>query len=320
MLGAEAAVPLRHLCTAGGPLAAPVGLRRLSTSFGKRSKHHHLRQVLHRTAQTRRSVTNNIRSASAAAAVVPSTCSVTLPISSAPLTGACEVYMARSLETDSSKQQHALELKIAELYQELTEFESPERDEMLLLLRDRHARYLQGGLGELPSGFISLDASRPWICYWILHGLALLEQPLPRKLTAEQVTTFLSSCQHRGGGYGGGPGQMAHLAPTYAAVSALLTLGGDSAYRSINRAKLWDFLCRMAIPPEQGGGFRMHEGMSVCKLHMCCYLSGSGFCNHVFVGFSKKLSLDDRCNPRTQKSCTAVHLHLARIAFCALTL
>ena len=158
-----------------------------------------------------------------------------------------------------------MELKIADLYQELSEFESPERDELLLLLRDRHARYLQGGLGELPSGFISLDASRPWICYWILHGLALLDQPLPRHITADQIVTFLSSCQHPDGGYGGGPGQIAHLAPTYAAVSALLTLGGEAAYRSINRDKLWGFLCHMAIPPEQGGGFRMHEGAAVCK-------------------------------------------------------
>jgi prenyltransferase beta subunit len=50
-----------------------------------------------------------------------------------------------------------------------------------------------------------------------------------------QVTAFLSSCQHPQGGYGGGPGQLAHLAPTYAAASALLTLGGQEALSSIDR-------------------------------------------------------------------------------------
>lgn len=25
------------------------------------------------------------------------------------------------------------------------------------------------------SGYQSLDASRPWLCYWILHGLDLLD-------------------------------------------------------------------------------------------------------------------------------------------------
>lgn len=50
-----------------------------------------------------------------------------------------------------------------------------------------------------------------------------------------QVVSFLSSCQHPQGGYGGGPGQMAHLAPTYAAVGALVTLGGEEALASIDR-------------------------------------------------------------------------------------
>lgn len=35
--------------------------------------------------------------------------------------------------------------------------------------------------------------------------------------------------QHPGGGFGGGPYQLAHLAPTYAAVAALVTLGGEAA-------------------------------------------------------------------------------------------
>jgi prenyltransferase beta subunit len=205
------------------------------------------------------------------------------------------------LATDTSQQQHELEVKVAALYEELAECvgtstsdsiedssselqaaagvsaeqqqQQQQRAELLVLLRDRHARYLAGGLGQLPAGFVSLAASRPWICYWALHGLALLEAPLPRDISAAQVSVggmlcaggvlwpahrlprhdrltanlrllilthtqvvaFLSSCQHPQGGYGGGPGQMAHLAPTYAAVSALVTLGGNEALASIDR-------------------------------------------------------------------------------------
>lgn len=51
------------------------------------------------------------------------------------------------------------------------------------------AVYVQGGLGQLPGGFVSLDASRPWICYWVLHGLALLEAPLPRDISASEVSS-----------------------------------------------------------------------------------------------------------------------------------
>ena len=35
---------------------------------------------------------------------------------------------------------------------------------------------------------------------------------------------FLAACQHSDGGFGGAPGQLAHLAPTYAALAALATL------------------------------------------------------------------------------------------------
>ncbi|KAL6994330.1 protein farnesyltransferase [Sarracenia purpurea var. burkii] len=63
--------------------------------------------------------------------------------------------------------------------------------------------------------------------------------------------------QHPDGGYGGGPGQLPHLATTYAAVNSLITLGGHKALSSINRGKLYMFLLKMK---DASGGFRMHDG------------------------------------------------------------
>ena len=71
-------------------------------------------------------------------------------------------------------------------------------------------------------GFTALDASRTWIVYWITHGLALLGDPLEGD-DARKCVAFLARCQDASGGFGGGPGQLPHLAPTYATVSALLT-------------------------------------------------------------------------------------------------
>ena len=116
----------------------------------------------------------------------------------------------------------------------------------------------------LAAGFIALDASRAWICYWILHSLALLEAPLPETPTRESIIAFLASCQHPEGGFGGGPYQLPHLAPTYAAVGALVTLGGADALSVIDRPRLHSYLLRMCIPPERGGGMTMHEGKGVC--------------------------------------------------------
>ncbi|KAL3823292.1 hypothetical protein ACHAXA_003440 [Cyclostephanos tholiformis] len=43
------------------------------------------------------------------------------------------------------------------------------------LLRNAHVAYLRGALSDaLPRGFVSLDASRPWMVYWCLHSLDLL--------------------------------------------------------------------------------------------------------------------------------------------------
>ena len=126
-----------------------------------------------------------------------------------------------------------------------------------------------------PVGFIALDASRTWLVYWVLHSLALLQAPLPDAPSRADIVAFLAACQHPEGGFGGGPYQLAHLAPTYAAVAALVTLGGDDALRVVDRLRLQAFLLRMCVPPERGGGMTMHEGGEVdvrgcyCALAVC---------------------------------------------------
>ncbi|KAH9607992.1 hypothetical protein KSS87_003389 [Heliosperma pusillum] len=106
---------------------------------------------------------------------------------------------------------------------------------------------------QLPQTLQNL--TRPWLCYWILHSLALLGEPIGDALENDAID-FLSKCQDPNGGYGGGPGQMPHLATTYAAVNSLITLGGHKALSSIHRNSLYAFLQRMKYP---NGSFRMHE-------------------------------------------------------------
>lgn len=129
----------------------------------------------------------------------------------------------------------------------------------LEVLRDKHIEYLTKGLRQLGPSFVVLDANRPWICYWILHSIALLGESVDPELE-DGIIDFLSRCQHPNGGYGGGPGQLPHLATTYAAVNSLITLGGQRALSSINRDKLLSFLLQMK---HVSGGFRMHDGGEV---------------------------------------------------------
>jgi protein farnesyltransferase subunit beta len=95
------------------------------------------------------------------------------------------------------------------------------------VLYNKHANYLsQPFLMTLKPSFVSLDASRPWMIYWCLHGLDLLGSELD-ELSLCGVVHTLRACftpsgdSSGGGGFGGGPGQMPHLATTYAAVLSL---------------------------------------------------------------------------------------------------
>ncbi|KAK4392999.1 protein farnesyltransferase subunit beta [Sesamum angolense] len=127
------------------------------------------------------------------------------------------------------------------------------------LRRDNHIEYLTKSLKQLGPSFTVLDANRPWLCYWIIHSIALLGDCLDDKLEYG-IVDFLQRCQDPNGGYGGGPGQMPHLATTYAAVNALITVGGQRSLSSIDRKKLYAFLLRMK---DASGGFRMHDGGEV---------------------------------------------------------
>lgn len=103
-----------------------------------------------------------------------------------------------------------------------------------LLHKDSHSTYLTRLLKvPLPKHFTGLDASRPWLLYWTMHSLALFDGELDTQ-AKERVVETLRHCQNPDGGFGGGPGQISHLAPSYAAVCALAYVG-EAGWKSIDR-------------------------------------------------------------------------------------
>jgi protein farnesyltransferase subunit beta len=81
---------------------------------------------------------------------------------------------------------------------------------------------------------------------------------MPKKARYLAATIFSDKylCpQDPEGGYAGGPGQVPHLAPTYAAVNALCILGTDSALASVRREPLAAWMDRLRQPD---GAFMMH--------------------------------------------------------------
>lgn len=162
------------------------------------------------------------------------------------------------LETHTSLVQEGIEKKVTDLLSEWLDSPSPECAAQLW--RSSHVSYLRQGLDSLPEYFVGLDASRTWICFWILHSLDLMQTSSVSDLSDElrgRCVSFLARCQHSSGGFGGGPGQEAHLATTYAAISALLTIGTPEAFELIDRRGLYEYLLRMKQPD---GSFTVHEG------------------------------------------------------------
>lgn len=144
-----------------------------------------------------------------------------------------------------------------------------------ILEKEKHLHYLKKGLRNLSDAYECLDASRPWLCYWILHSLELLDEPVPDTL-ASDVCQFLAHCQSPNGGFGGGPGQQPHLAPSYAAVNALCIIGTEEAFNVINREKLLEFLMSLKQPD---GSFLMHLGGEVDVRSAYCAASVASLTN-----------------------------------------
>jgi len=89
--------------------------------------------------------------------------------------------------------------------------------------RKIHVKYLLRKREILSSSYQSLDSSQPWLVFWQVNSMRLLDEQDHDK---DAMIAKLESCRSKiTGGYGGGPGQMAHLATTYAAVMALTVLG-----------------------------------------------------------------------------------------------
>lgn len=125
------------------------------------------------------------------------------------------------------------------------------------LTRHLHIAFASEALAApIPSGYTSLHASQPWLLYWSLHALDILSGDVSADV-AESAVEHIASCRDDvGGGFGGGPGQDAHLAATYAAVAALVIVGTREAYDAIGRDGLARFLKRMKCAD---GGFRISE-------------------------------------------------------------
>ncbi|XP_063387394.1 protein farnesyltransferase subunit beta [Cydia fagiglandana] len=166
-----------------------------------------------------------------------------------------EAYNTEKVVTDTATDQLEVEATVLKIFRQFEKEASIDPD-LPILNRRVHSKQLKTWLNALPKGYECLDASRPWLVYWILHALWILDD-MPDQETLSSAVDFLAHCQHEEGGYGGGPGQYPHLGTTYAAVNALAIIGTDEAYDSIDRSSLQKFLWTLR---DVDGSFALHKG------------------------------------------------------------
>ena len=121
--------------------------------------------------------------------------------------------------------------------------------------RKRHIAFLHKGLKRLPAPYVAADASRPWMFYWALAGLSAMGEEVSQY--QERLISTVRPIQNSSGGFGGGNGQMSHLAPTYAILLSLAIVGGEEALGLIDRKAMWKWLGYLKQPD---GGFKMSVG------------------------------------------------------------
>ncbi|KAJ2777446.1 CAAX farnesyltransferase (FTase) subunit beta [Coemansia javaensis] len=143
------------------------------------------------------------------------------------------------------------------------------------LLRARHEQFLRDALHGMSSGSVSLDASQPWLAFWTLNSLDILGCEVDPRLRRRALDT-VRRMQAPGGGYAGGAGQLPHLAGSFAAVMALVLVGGRDAYESIDRDAMYNWIMTMKRPD---GSFAMHTDGEVDVRGVYCALTIASILN-----------------------------------------
>ncbi|GFE53076.1 farnesyltransferase subunit beta [Babesia ovis] len=133
----------------------------------------------------------------------------------------------------------------------------------------------------------TFNCSQPWIIYWALHSLDLLGFDI--SYYRDRALHSLFECWDRvDGGFGGGKGQKAHLATTYAALCCLKIL---RSMDSLDTTRLYKFLCDMK---QSDGTFTVHRGGEVDVRGIYCAVASASMAgildDHLKEGVASRIA------------------------------
>ncbi|ODV84983.1 hypothetical protein CANARDRAFT_28715 [[Candida] arabinofermentans NRRL YB-2248] len=169
--------------------------------------------------------------------------------------------------TKTIEDQLSVEMDVQEIYDDVLETGS---NNFPSLKREAHQMYANMFLQrQLPSGFSALDASHPWILYWLLNARVLMGEPVSKELGSKIDKTILACIDENTGAIGGGEYQLGHLASTYAGLLALALSGSTDAISKLDRKKIYRWLLSLK---QEDGSFVMHHNGEVDTRAVYCAL------------------------------------------------
>lgn len=162
------------------------------------------------------------------------------------------ISIMKEVETDTSIARDEVIEKCQALYEDAQTI--PE------LHRDAHKKFLDASFtNDLPPQMAALDASQPWLLYWTANSLRVLNEKYLTKEYQFRICEKLFAISPTGGPFGGGVGQLPHLASTYAAINALaLCENGEDYWDMIDEKAIYDWLISLK---QENGGFKTCLGV-----------------------------------------------------------
>ncbi|CDO95659.1 unnamed protein product [Kluyveromyces dobzhanskii CBS 2104] len=117
------------------------------------------------------------------------------------------------------------------------------------LQKDFHKIFLEYWLNNpLPSGFKSLDASQPWLFYWIGNAFKTLN---PNWLNTDQQNRIIDKLWYispEGGPFSGGKHQLPHLAANYASINSIALCHDINNSIELNKNAIYGWLVSLKTP------------------------------------------------------------------------
>lgn len=168
--------------------------------------------------------------------------------------GQSDSKRVQNVVTATSREQEKVEDRVRKIYDTILDSGD---NHLAKLNRQDHIQLCRESLSTpLPSPFQGLDASHPWMIFWLTNSLRLVGGDV--KEFGQSISSNINSYIAEGNmGFAGGVSQLGHAAASYASICALALCEDKTLWSKIDRSAIYKWLMDLK---QKDGSFVMHYG------------------------------------------------------------